>query len=114
MSIKNDALHLIGELPDGCTWLDVLRAVAAGAGGTLVAVTDTPGELAALRGSLDVVAEHDANGWCIGSVPIPHGDLAHAPPFAEVMGRVREAVERCLESAGFRPLPVHPDARKMN
>lgn len=114
MSVKDEALRLIGELPDGCTWMDVLHACAAGAGGTLVAVTDAPGEMATSGGSLEMVAEHDLDGWCIGSVPIPHGGLSHAPPLAEVMGRVREAVEACLTSAGFQPAPFHPDARKMN
>lgn len=45
MSIKNEALRLIGELPDDCTWLDVMHAAAARAGGRLVAVAESPEEL---------------------------------------------------------------------
>lgn len=112
MSIKNEALRLIGELPDDCTWLDVMRAAAARAGGRLVAVAESPEELEALRRPSGPGADLDIGGWCVGPVPL---DLSQAPPsLAEVMVRVRDAVERSLETASLYSAPFEPDPRKMN
>jgi hypothetical protein len=112
MDIKNEALRLIGELPDDCTWLDVMHAMAARAGGRLVAVTDSPEELEALRRPSDPGANLDIGGWCMGPISI---DLSQTPSaLAEVMLRVRDAVERSLETAGLHPAPPEPDPRKMN
>jgi predicted RNase H-like HicB family nuclease len=45
----------------------------------------------------DVVIERDADGYYVASVPQLHGCHTQAKSLDEVMTRIREAIELCLE-----------------
>lgn len=119
MSIKEKALALIGDLPENCTWEDVMRAVTRGASGGAqwpAAVRDfraSYGQLAATETreeeearvsyDFDVIVEQDTEGWYVGSVPALQGCHTQARSVEELLVRVREAAELCLEVSGGRP-----------
>jgi len=48
--------------------------------------------------NLDVVIERDEEGWYIASVPALPGCHTQGQTFDEVIERVREAIELCLET----------------
>ncbi len=48
----------------------------------------------------DVVIERDADGYYVASVPQLHGCHTQAKSLDELMTRVREAIELCLEVQG--------------
>jgi predicted RNase H-like HicB family nuclease len=48
----------------------------------------------------DVVIERDADGYYIASVPQLHGCHTQAQSLDELMTRIREAIELCLEVQG--------------
>src|SRR5215207_10009851 len=120
MSIKDQALRQIADLPDDCTWNDVLRAVSQGAGGgaqwpamvrefrapygeTAAAETREREEEAGMSYEFDVIVERDAEGWYVGSVPALQGCHTQGRTVEELMEHVREAVELCLEVAEDQP-----------
>jgi predicted RNase H-like HicB family nuclease len=49
----------------------------------------------------DVVVEKDADGYFVASVPALPGCHTQARSLDELMSRVREAIELCLEVQGF-------------
>ncbi|HEX8692207.1 MAG TPA: type II toxin-antitoxin system HicB family antitoxin [Longimicrobium sp.] len=116
MSIKDQALRLIGSLPENCTWDDVFRAVSRGPteGMRRPGVVrelrapygeepEQPREEAGVSYDFDVIVERDAEGWYVGSVPALQGCHTQARSVEQLMERVREAVELCLEVSGGRP-----------
>jgi len=119
MNIKQKALALIGDLPESCTWEDVMRAVTRGASGGVqwpAAVRDfrapygqpaatEPREEEEARVSydFDVIVEQDTEGWYVGSVPALQGCHTQARSVEELLVRVREAAELCLEVSGGQP-----------
>lgn len=48
----------------------------------------------------DVVVERDSAGWFIGSVPAIPGCHTQAKSLDELMLRIREAIELCLDAQG--------------
>jgi predicted RNase H-like HicB family nuclease len=48
----------------------------------------------------DVVIERDADGYYVASVPQLHGCHTQARSLDELMTRIREAIELCLEVEG--------------
>jgi len=118
VSIKEQALRLIGDLPDNTGWDEVLYVLtgAATAGGAWPAgavrefrptygeptATGTTGE-ARVSYDFDVIVERDAEGWYVGSVPALEGCHTQARSVDQLMGRIREAIELALEVAGGRP-----------
>jgi predicted RNase H-like HicB family nuclease len=60
-----------------------------------------------LRRQFDVVIERDDEGYYVASVPQIPGCHTQARSLGEVMQRIREAVELCLEVVGT------PDHRRL-
>ena len=56
----------------------------------------------------DVVVEKDSAGYFVASVPALPGCHTQAKSFGELMERIREAIELCLEVQGE---PPEPDGR---
>ena len=54
----------------------------------------------------DVVIEKDAAGYFVASVPVLPGCHAQAKLRDELMERIREAIELCLEVQGEPPEPL--------
>ncbi len=48
----------------------------------------------------DVLIERDADGWLVGTVPALRGCHTQAKSLDELMIRVREAIQLCLEVEG--------------
>ncbi len=48
----------------------------------------------------DVVVERDSEGYFVGSVPVLPGCHTQAKSLDELMSRIREAIELCLEVRG--------------
>lgn len=48
----------------------------------------------------DVLIERDADGWLVASVPALRGCHTQAKSLDELMLRIREAIELCLEVEG--------------
>ena len=48
----------------------------------------------------DVVVERDSEGYFVGSVPALPGCHTQAKSLDELMSRIREAIELCLEVQG--------------
>lgn len=53
-----------------------------------------------MQRDFDVVIERDADGWYVGSVPALPGCHTQAKSLDELMERVREAIELCIEVQG--------------
>ena len=53
-----------------------------------------------MRHQFDVVVERDQEGHYVGSVPALHGCYTQAKSLDELMVRIREAIELCLEVQG--------------
>jgi predicted RNase H-like HicB family nuclease len=49
----------------------------------------------------NVIIERDAEGYYVGSVPSLKGCHTQAKSLDELMSRIREAIELCLEAAGW-------------
>ena len=54
----------------------------------------------------DVVIEKDSAGYFVASVPMLPGCHTQAKSLDELMERVREAIELCLEAQGELPEPL--------
>ena len=52
----------------------------------------------------DVVVEKDAEGFFVASVPASPGCHTQARSLDELMSRVKEAIELCLEEQGAAPV----------
>jgi len=48
----------------------------------------------------DVVVERDSEGYFVASVPVLPGCHTQAKSLDELMSRIREAIELCLEAHG--------------
>lgn len=115
MTPKQAALHAIEALPDDCTWEDVLKEMR---GRTAIAPPPTPEGTVASESRLggaaeqptadnaqegvmsrtyDVVVERDEEGYYVASVPGLHGCHTQASTLEQLLERVREAIELCLE-----------------
>ena len=53
-----------------------------------------------MQQQFDVVIERDGEGFYVASVPRLPGCHTQAHSLDEVMGRIREAIELCLEAEG--------------
>ena len=53
-----------------------------------------------------VIIEKDAEGYYVGSVPALRGCHSQAKSLDELMNRIREAIELCLEVQGDTLEPV--------
>ena len=53
-----------------------------------------------MAGEFDVVVERDEDGYYVASVPALRGCHTQAKSLDELMVRVREAIELCLEVEG--------------
>lgn len=53
-----------------------------------------------------VLIERDAEGYYVASVPALRGCHAQAKSLDELMARIREAVELCLEDQGETVVPL--------
>jgi predicted RNase H-like HicB family nuclease len=53
-----------------------------------------------MRREFDVLIERDSEGYYVASVPALHGCHTQARSLDDLMQRVREAVELCLEVEG--------------
>lgn len=65
---------------------------------------DMPQDLPVTR-DYNVVVERDEDGWYVASVPALPGCHTQARSLDELMIRIREAIEACLE-AGDIPTPL--------
>jgi predicted RNase H-like HicB family nuclease len=54
----------------------------------------------------NVIIEHDAEGYGVGSVPALKGCHTQTKSLDELMVRTREATELCLEAQGDKPEPL--------
>jgi len=54
----------------------------------------------------NVIIERDSEGYYVGSVPALKGCHSQAKSLDELMVRIREAIELCLEAQGQPPLPT--------
>lgn len=53
----------------------------------------------------DVAVERDDEGYYVASVPALHGCHTQARSLDELLERIREAIELCLEVQGAEPKP---------
>ncbi len=53
-----------------------------------------------------VVIERDSDGYYVASVPSLRGCHTQAKSLDELMQRIREAIELCLEEEGDSPTPL--------
>lgn len=53
-----------------------------------------------MKRQFDVVVERDSEGYYVASVPALHGCHTQAKSLDELMERVKEAIELCLEAQG--------------
>lgn len=54
----------------------------------------------------NVIIERDAEGYYVGSVPSLKGCHTQAESLDELMSRMREAIELCLEAEGDKLEPL--------
>ncbi|HKP76597.1 MAG TPA: type II toxin-antitoxin system HicB family antitoxin [Longimicrobiaceae bacterium] len=59
-----------------------------------------------MKREFDVVIERDSEGYYVASVPALRGCHTQARSLDELMERVQEAVELCLEVEGADPEPL--------
>lgn len=59
-----------------------------------------------MRREFDVVIERDTEGYYVASVPALRGCHTQAKSLDELMERVREVIELCLETEGDDAEPV--------
>ncbi len=60
-----------------------------------------------MRHQFDVVVERDPDGFYVGSVPAIPGCYTQATSLDELMVRIREAIELCLEVQGPEQEDLH-------
>ena len=53
-----------------------------------------------MKREFNVIIERDSEGYYVASVPALHGCHTQARSLDELMERVREAIELCLEAQG--------------
>ena len=53
-----------------------------------------------------VIIERDSEGYYVASVPVPRGCHTQAQSLDDLMERIREAIELCLEAQGERIEPL--------
>jgi predicted RNase H-like HicB family nuclease len=56
-----------------------------------------------MKRHFDIVIERDAAGYFVGSAPALPGCHTQAQSLDELMARMREAIELCLEEQGTPP-----------
>ncbi|MBT8421232.1 MAG: type II toxin-antitoxin system HicB family antitoxin [Gammaproteobacteria bacterium] len=54
----------------------------------------------------NVVIEKDADGFFVASVPVLRGCHTQAKSLDDLMERIREAIELCIEVSGYILLPT--------
>jgi predicted RNase H-like HicB family nuclease len=54
----------------------------------------------------NVIIERDADGYYVGSVPALHGCHSQARSLDELMARIQEAIELCIEVQGDELEPL--------
>lgn len=59
-----------------------------------------------MQREVDVIIERDAEGWYVATVPALRGCHTQASSLDELMERVKEAVELCLEVQGEEVEPL--------
>lgn len=59
-----------------------------------------------MQREFDVVIERDSEGWYVASVPSLRGCHTQAQSLDELMDRVKEVVELCLEVEGEEVEPL--------
>lgn len=59
-----------------------------------------------MQREFDVVIERDSEGYYVASVPALHGCHTQAKSLDELMERVKEAIELCLEVEGEEVEPL--------
>lgn len=59
-----------------------------------------------MRKDYNVVIERDAEGFYVASVPALQGCHTQAKSLDELMERIREAIQLCLEVKGNEPEPL--------
>ena len=59
-----------------------------------------------MQREFDVVIERDSEGYYVASVPALRGCHTQARSLDELMERIQEAVELCLEVEGEAPEPM--------
>jgi predicted RNase H-like HicB family nuclease len=60
-----------------------------------------------MKREFDVVVERDAEGYFVATVPALPGCHTQAKSLDELMERIREAIELCLEAQGDAPESLH-------
>ena len=114
MTPKESAIRAIQGLPDHCTWNDVLQEVAERVPSALAserplareaggASADEPAldyvQEGGMSRTYDVVVQRDEDGYYVGSVPELPGCHTQAKTLEQLLERIREAIELCLEVA---------------
>ena len=56
--------------------------------------------------NFDVIVEKDSEGYFVASVPTLPGCHTQAKSLDDLMARIREAIELCLEVSGGAPEPL--------
>lgn len=59
-----------------------------------------------MQREFDVIIERDSEGYYVASVPALHGCHTQAQSLDELMARVKEAIELCLEVEGEEIEPL--------
>ncbi|MDP9353550.1 MAG: type II toxin-antitoxin system HicB family antitoxin [Chloroflexota bacterium] len=59
-----------------------------------------------MQREFDVIIERDSEGYYVASVPALHGCHTQAKSLDELMARVKEAIELCLEVEGEEVEPL--------
>jgi predicted RNase H-like HicB family nuclease len=54
--------------------------------------------VASIRRQFDVIVEKESEGFFFASVPAPSGCHTQARSFDELMDRIKEAIELCLDT----------------
>jgi len=60
-----------------------------------------------MKGEFSVIIECDAEAYYVGFVPTLHSCHTQAKSVDELMDRVREAIELCIEVEGESPEDLH-------
>ncbi len=59
-----------------------------------------------MTGDFNVIIERDSEGYYVGTVPALRGCHSQARSLDELMIRIREAIQVCLEAQGDSPEPL--------
>lgn len=66
-----------------------------------------------MKREFNVIIEEDDDGYLVASVPELHGCHTQAKSLDELMSRVKEAIELCLEVEGSVPPPRFVGIQRM-